>query len=92
MSLSLSVGDALAAIDSAKLIIAQVNPKLPRILGNAEVHSSRIHKFCWSEDELPIIPPSPTNEIDSKIAANVAALIPDGACLQVSVVGGGCDD
>lgn len=83
VTLGLSVGDALGALDSAKLVIAQVNPMVPRIFGNTELHVSKIHKMCWCDDHLPLLPPAPTSEIDAKVAANVAALIPDGACLQV---------
>jgi len=43
------------------------------------------HMQC--EDQLPLLAPAPATEIDQKIAANVAKLIPDGACLQAGIGG-----
>jgi acyl-CoA hydrolase len=85
VSLGLGVGDALGALDACKVIIAQVNPKLPRVLGNCELHVSKIHKMCICDDTLPMIVPGPSSELDMKIASNVAALIPDGACIQAGI-------
>ncbi len=85
LSLGVSVSYPLPAARRAPLVIAQVNPLMPRTLGNAFLHRSQID--CWVEVEHPLLeyPPTPVGEVERRIAEHVAGLIPDGATVQVGV-------
>jgi acyl-CoA hydrolase len=52
-SLGTSVDVARAAVDTAKLVIAQVNPKMPRTHGDGFLHVSKISALVWQEADLP---------------------------------------
>lgn len=83
-----SVDIARAAVDSAKLVIAQVNPRMPRTMGDGFIHSSKIDAMVWHEDELPEMNYADrSNEITEKIGLNVASLVEDGATLQMGIGG-----
>ena len=76
---------SLAAARRAPLVIAQVNPRMPRTLGNAFLHRSQID--CWAEAEHPLTeyPPTPVGDVERGIAERVADLVPDGSTVQVGV-------
>jgi 4-hydroxybutyrate CoA-transferase len=85
LSLGVSVSYPLPAARRAPLVIAQVNPRMPRTLGNAFLHRSQVD--CWAEADHPLAeyPPTAVGDIERRIAAHVADLVPDGATLQVGV-------
>lgn len=85
-SLGTSVDVARAAVDTAKIIIAQVNPKMPRTHGDGFLHVKKINALVWEEAELPEVDYSAkvTDEI-KQIGKNVASLIEDGATLQMGI-------
>ena len=85
LSLGVSVSYALPAARRAPLVIAQVNPRMPRTLGNAFLHRSQVD--VWTEVDQPLLeyPPTPVGEVERRIAGHVAELVPDGATLQVGV-------
>ena len=84
-SLSTSVDATLAAVQSARTVIAQLNPAMPRTLGDSFVHVDQID--CAIEvDEPPHEHPLPViGEIERRIGANVADLVPDRATLQLGI-------
>jgi acyl-CoA hydrolase len=85
-SLGTSVDIAKAAVETAKIIIAQVNPKMPRTHGDGFVHVKKIHSLVWHESNLPEVDySSKTNEAITRIGKNVAELIDDGAALQMGI-------
>jgi len=85
-SLGTSVDIARAAVDEAALVIAQVNPRMPRTHGDGFVDINKIDKLVWHESELPEIDyTSKINESIVKIGKNVASLIDDGATLQMGI-------
>ena len=85
-SLGTSVDIAKAAVDTAKVIIAQVNPRMPRTHGDGFLHTSRFDAMVWHEAELPEIDySSKTNEAIRRIGKNVACLIEDGATIQLGI-------
>jgi 4-hydroxybutyrate CoA-transferase len=85
LSLGVSVSYALPAARRAPLVIAQVNPRMPRTLGNAFLHRSQVD--VWTAVEHPLLeyPPTPLGPVERRIAGHVADLIPDGATVQVGV-------
>ncbi len=85
-SLGTSVDAAWSAVRHAKLVIAQVNPKMPRTLGDSPVHSSKFDAMVWHETELPAVDyGSKINDTIQKIGENVAGLIDDGSTLQAGI-------
>jgi len=85
LSLGVSVSYSLGAARRAPLVIAQVNPRMPRTLGNAFLHRSQID--CWAEAEHPLAeyPPTRVGDVERRIAEQVADLVPDGSTVQVGV-------
>lgn len=85
VSLGLSVDYMHAVLRQKPLVIAQINPRLPRTCGDASFDASLIDAFV-DGDELPQgVPPAAGDDIDRRIAAHVASLIEDGAVLQVGI-------
>lgn len=85
-SLGTSVDVARAAVDSAKKVIAIVNPNLPRTHGDSMVHVQRIDKMVWNEEELMTLDyGAKVTEIEMQIGKNVAELIEDKATLQMGI-------
>ncbi len=85
LSLGVAVGLTLPAARRAPLVIAQVNPRMPRTRGNAYLHRSQID--AWVEVDAPLYeyPPPAITEVEQAIGRTVATLIPDGATVQVGV-------
>lgn len=85
-SLGTSVDIARAAVDTAKTVIALVNPNMPRTHGDGFVHINKISAMVWHEEALPEVDYSArTRDVTIKIGKNVASLIEDGATLQVGI-------
>ncbi len=85
VSMGTSVDATLAAVQCADTVIGVINPNVPRAFGDAMIKLSEIDIFC--EDNTPLIEAgfSEPNEIETKIGKNVAALIEDGATLQMGI-------
>ncbi|WP_316746707.1 acetyl-CoA hydrolase/transferase family protein [Pedobacter gandavensis] len=87
-SLGTSVDIARAAVDTAKHIIAQVNPRMPRTHGDGFIHISQIQALVYFEQELPEVDYSAkTSEATITIGAHIASLVEDGATLQLGIGG-----
>lgn len=85
-SLGVSVDIAATAVKTAKLIIAQVNPRMPRTLGDGLIHTKEFHAMVYAEDELPEISThGSTEEIPLRIGAHCAELVENGATLQMGI-------
>lgn len=85
-SLGTSVDIARAAVETAKTVIATVNPLMPRTHGDGFIHLSKIQSLVWQESELPEVDYSAkSKDVTVQIGKNVASLIEDGATLQVGI-------
>lgn len=84
-SLGISVDVVLAAIDMADLVIAQVNPHMPRTHGDGLIHMNRIDAWVEVDQALEETPRPELNEVQLKIGRNCAELIEDGATLQMGI-------
>ena len=86
-SLGVEVGLTKSAAESAKIIIAEVNQRMPRTLGDSFIHVSRLH--CIIPVNYPIPEMAMSEEGNSavveKIAGHIAELIPDGATMQLGI-------
>ncbi len=85
MSLGISVDVGLAAVKSADLVIAQVNPRMPRVLGNSFIHANDVDIVVEHEEPLLTIDTLPEFETAHKIARLVANLIEDGTTFQLGL-------
>ncbi|MBC2717538.1 MAG: GNAT family N-acetyltransferase [Desulfobacteraceae bacterium] len=85
MSLGISVDICLAAIQSADLVIAQVNPKMPRVLGQSFIHVNDVDVVVEKEEELLTIDTLPEFETAHKIAQMIANLVEDGSTFQLGL-------
>lgn len=85
LSLGVSVSVALPAARRAPLVIAQVNPNMPRTLGDASLHRSQIDARVEIDEPLLAYPPPTIGEVERSIGRGVAAIVPDGATVQVGV-------
>jgi len=86
MSLGISVDVTLAAARSAEFVIAQVNPRMPRIMGQSFIHVNEVDLIVEYEEELLSIPPSKTiSEPAQRIGRHIAKLIEDGSTLQIGL-------
>ncbi len=83
MSLGIAVDIIKSAVESSKLVIAQVNPNMPRVHGDAFLHVSDIDYLVHHEEELLEFDPVVASETAKSIAGHVSRLIEDGATIQV---------
>lgn len=86
-SLGISVDITRAACDVARVIIAQVNPNMPRSLGDGLIHESRIAAAVWTEEAIPEVAEIELSERELAIGRHVANLVQDGATLQMGIGG-----
>ena len=85
-SLGTSVDIAKAAVETSKIVIAQINPKMPRTHGDGFIHIEKIHALVWHESDLPEVDySSKANDAIIRIGKHVASLIEDGATLQMGI-------
>ncbi|MFN5417523.1 MAG: acetyl-CoA hydrolase/transferase family protein [Flavobacteriia bacterium] len=84
-SLGPSVDISLAAIQSAKIIIAQVNRFIPRTHGDGFIHHSKISFLVKHDQELPQIEIKEISETHKKIGEHIAELVENGSTLQMGI-------
>ncbi len=85
VSLGVSVDVVRAAVEAAELVIAEVNPRMPRTHGDSFLHVDRIAKLVPVDYPLPERIFAPPDEISRRIGEHAARLIPDGATLQMGI-------
>jgi 4-hydroxybutyrate CoA-transferase len=84
-SLGTSVDAALAAAHSARTVIAQLNPLVPRTLGDSFIHVSEID-MAVEVDQPPYEHiDAPIGDVERRIGENVAEIVPDRATLQMGI-------
>lgn len=84
-SLGVFVDIAPAVLETAKYIIAQVNPNMSRTHGGGFIHVSKIDAMVEVEDDILAVEIGTPDEMNYKIAGHVASLIEDGATLQMGI-------
>ena len=86
-SYGVEVGLTKPAAESARVVIAEVNDRMPRTLGNSFVHVSKLTHVVPVSYNLPAVPMGSPGATQKQIAAHIAELIPDGATLQMGIGG-----
>lgn len=76
-----------AFLEAADRVILQVNPNLPRIYGDTEVHIRDVDMVVEAATPLPILPQSKPTELEKTIGGYVASLVNDGDCIQLGIGG-----
>jgi len=84
-TLGTSIDAALAASLSARLIVAEINTRMPRTLGNTLVPFRRVHAFVPSSRPLHLHSRVEPDQVEQTIGSHVAALVEDGATLQMGI-------
>jgi acyl-CoA hydrolase/GNAT superfamily N-acetyltransferase len=85
VSLGVSVDIVRAAVESARLVLAEVNPNVPRTHGDSFIHVDRLHGLVEHDAPLPEIHAPEPDETFRAMGRLVASLIPDGATLQMGI-------
>ena len=85
VSLGVSVDIVRAAVDTASLIIAEVNDQMPRTLGDSFLHVDAIDHLIPVSCALPALEAEPVDQVAREIGRHVATLIPDGATIQTGI-------
>ncbi len=84
-SYGVEVGVTKAAAECARLVIAEINPHMPRTLGDSFIHISKID-YCVAVDyELPEFSAGETSPLYQQIGFHIANMIDDGDCLQLGI-------
>lgn len=85
-SMGVSVDITHSAVRTAKYIIAQVNPNVPRTHGDSLIHTQHIHEFVYCEDPLHEVDyGAKTTEAELQIGRYIAEMIDDGSTLQMGI-------
>lgn len=84
-SLGVSVDITIPAIQTAKLVIAQMNPQVPRTHGDGIIHISELDFAVEIDEPIYAHAPAQPSEIEKKIGYHVASLVEDGATLQMGI-------
>jgi 4-hydroxybutyrate CoA-transferase len=86
-SLGTSIDAARAAVDTAGIVLAEINERMPRTHGHTAVPLDRLAAWTATDRDLPVHPPLPPTDVEDRIGGHVAALVEDGACLQLGIGG-----
>jgi acyl-CoA hydrolase len=86
-SLGCSIDASLAAVESAKHVIAKVNPQMPRTHGDGIIHISRLDTFVYIDSPIHEHHLPEPGEVEERIGAHIAGLIEDGSTLQMGIGG-----
>jgi len=82
-SLGISVDYGLAAVETAKTVIAEVNENMPRTGGNSLVHISQIDYLVEVSEPIYEMPVTNVTNLEKVLAENVASLVEDEATIQI---------
>lgn len=87
VSFGVSADLATAAVECADRVIAQINPNVPYLPGDAVIHVSQLAAAVEVDEPLVEVPTAVPTEEEIRIGNYIAELIPDGATLQIGVGG-----
>ena len=87
VSFGVSADLATAAVECADRVIAQINPNVPYLPGDAVIHVSQLAAAVEVDEPLVEVPTAVPTEEEIRIGNYIAELIPVGATLQIGVGG-----
>ena len=84
-SFGCEVGCTKPAAQSAQVVIAEINRRMPRVLGDSFIHVSKLTCAIEVDYALPEAAQAGATQAHRQIAEWIAELIPDGATLQLGI-------
>lgn len=84
-SLGVSVDVTMSMVRHARHVIAEINPNMPRTMGDSLVHVSRFDAMVWNDTPVIEPPATPADEVVEQIARNIASIIEDRSTLQIGL-------
>lgn len=84
-SFGVEVGTTKPAAEAARVVIAEINPRMPRTLGDSFIHVSRLTHIVEVDYPLPVAPQAGSSERHLKVGEHIAGMIPNGATLQMGI-------
>jgi acyl-CoA hydrolase len=84
-SLGVSVDVSRAAVQTARTVVAQVNPRMPRSLGDGLIHVDQIDYMVEVDEPIHELPPTALTPEERAIGRHCAELVDDGATLQIGI-------
>jgi acyl-CoA hydrolase/GNAT superfamily N-acetyltransferase len=82
-SMGISVDVAKAAVENSKVVIAQINPQMPRTLGDGLINIYEIDIAVAADEPIQEVTRIESNEQDKQVCEYVASLIDDGATVEL---------
>lgn len=87
VSLSLGITYEKDMVESADVVILEVNENLPRTYGDTHVHIKDVDYFVINHQEVPALPTAEPSELEVKIGEYIASLVDDGSTIQLGIGG-----
>jgi acyl-CoA hydrolase len=84
-SLGSSVDITLGALESARLVIAEINPNVPRTHGDGFIHFGEIDFAVEVDTPIHEVTARPFSETEEKIGRYIAEMVEDGSTLQMGI-------
>jgi 4-hydroxybutyrate CoA-transferase len=84
-SLGVSVDVTKAAVQTARTVVAQVNPRMPRSHGDGLIHVDALDYMVEVDEPIHEVPPHELSDEESAIGRHCAELVEDGACIQIGI-------
>jgi 4-hydroxybutyrate CoA-transferase len=84
-SFGVSVDIIKPAAENSRVVVAEVNPRMPRTLGDAFIHVSKLTHVVETDRPILELPRDPFTEVHRRIGKHIAELIDDGATLQLGI-------
>ncbi|MCW8925807.1 MAG: GNAT family N-acetyltransferase [Xanthomonadales bacterium] len=84
-SYGVSVDVTKAGAESARYLVAEVNPNMPRTLGDCFIHVNQIDALVASDEPILEIPAGEVDDVAQRIGQHIADMIQDGSTLQLGI-------
>ena len=79
------VGLTKPAAEAARIVLAEVNDRMPRSLGDSFIHVGRLTHIVPVSYPIVEVPMGAPGELQKRIASHIADMIPDGATIQMGI-------
>jgi acyl-CoA hydrolase/GNAT superfamily N-acetyltransferase len=84
-SYGVSVDIVKSAAECARVVVAEINPQMPRTLGDSFIHVDRIHMLLENDTPIAEMTFDPPDEVARRIGGHIADLVEDGSTLQIGI-------
>jgi acyl-CoA hydrolase/GNAT superfamily N-acetyltransferase len=84
-SYGVSVDIVKAATENATRVVAEVNPQMPRTLGDAFVHMDQLHAIVENDTPILEMQTAPADEVARRIGCHIAELVENGSTIQMGI-------